>query len=121
MTVSQHSFLNTQLITDLEGDGTPEQNLIPGTGSIYMLEADNSQNTVPVYVKIYNATTVSVGTDLPTWCFMIPAGAVRRQPFGSRGTGRAFSTGVSLCCVTTGGTGGAISPTNEVPISLATT
>jgi hypothetical protein len=112
--------LNTRLFTDIVADASPEQDLLAGTGTLYGFEADNSQNTVAVYLKFYDALTVTVGTDAPTWVMMLPAGEVRKGVFGSRGTGRAFATGVSLCCVTTGGTGGVTAPINPVKVSLAT-
>ena len=120
MALSVHGFLNARLFTDIIADASPEQNLTSGAGTAFGFEADNSQNVVPVYLKFYNSISVSVGTDAPTWVFMIPAGEVRKGCFNSRGLGRVFATCVSLCCVTTGGTGGNTSPTNPVKVSLAT-
>ena len=120
MAVSSTGYLNVNLFKDLLANASPELNLLGGSGKLYGLEADNSQNTSAVYVKLYNSAAPLVGTDAPEWVFKVAAGKKRFQPLGSRGTGRSFATALSFACVTAGGTGGSTSPTNPVKLTLAT-
>lgn len=119
MTVSDHQFLNTDVITDHDSDSTVEANVLSGSGTLFAAEVDNSANaSQDVYFKIWDATSVTLGSDDPDYCFRIDAGAVRRIIFGLTGEGRALATGLSFGVFTEAGTPSSTSPTNKVKTTI---
>lgn len=119
MAVSAFGHLDVQRFTDVELNSTPEL-LLSGTPTAYGLEVDNTQNKEPVYVKVWDQTSVTVGTTAPDFVFKVPAGKKRKQPLDSASTGHAFGTGLSVGCVLTPGTPGSDSPTNPVIAEVLT-
>ena len=81
------------------------ETLDASSGTLYKVEIDNSANTVPVYVKLYDSTsTVNVGGDAttsPDWVFMCPASVTRVY---SSPTGTTYGNGLKAICVTAAGT-----------------
>lgn len=87
-------------------------------GSVYAVKIDNTLNTgAPSYVKFYNLAAPTVGTTEPLLVLFAPQGAVVRWAFSP---GIAFSTAITVACVTQGGTGGTTNPTNAVNIIVDT-
>lgn len=85
-----------------------------GAGLFYSLYVDNTANSAKSYVKIYDATSgVTVGTTVPEYIIMIPAGVARQFVVKQ---GFAFSTGLSYAVVTTGGTAGTTAPTSPITV-----
>lgn len=69
-------------------------------GTLYSITATNT-NAAIRYLKIYNSTTVTVGTTVPVLTIAIPATGVVHIPFGAQGM--RFGTGICLA-LTTGAT-----------------
>ena len=86
-----------------------------GSGTLFMVDIDNTNNSAKTYVKLYDATAPTVGTTNPDWIFMVP-GSVRRTY--AIPSGLAFSTGLSYAAVTTAGAPGTTSPTSSVAVRL---
>lgn len=94
---------------------TAENDVIPGSGTLFRAQGDNAANaTAKAFVKVYDAAAPTVGTTAPDWVFRITAGKKETFVVGG-GVGTALATGLSIACVTAGGTGGTTSPTNAVP------
>lgn len=105
-----------RLIRDADVDATLEANVNDGAATLYGLDIDNSANAAASYVKVYNATTATVGTTDPDLIIMVPA-SVRRSitiPAGLK-----LATGLSFAAVTAGGTAGTTAPTSNVVMNLA--
>lgn len=85
---------------------------------IYAIEVDNESNTVSSYAKFYNATTATIGTTVPDMVIEVPAGETLTVVFPQ---GLAFGTGLTVGCVTVGGTTGVAGPANNVGLELAFT
>ena len=98
------SDVGTFHCVNLDADHNVET--LDGTsGTLFKVEIDNTQNTVPVYVKLYDTTgTVNVGGDAtthPEWVFMCPASVTRVY---SSPTGNTYGSGLKAVCVTAAGT-----------------
>jgi hypothetical protein len=75
-------------------------------GTLFALMVDNTGLAAVAYVKLYDtAGAVVVGTTVPDWVFKITASII--VPF-VWAPGIAFSAGLQVCTVTTGGTAGAV-------------
>src|SRR3990167_7706550 len=96
--------------TDLEGTAVTVQ---ASATVIYAIEIDNTANTgQDEYVKFYNtAGTPTIGTTVPDMVIEIRQGVSRSFIIPN---GLSFETGLSVACVTTGGTGGTTSPGSAV-------
>lgn len=91
-------------------------NVFGGSGTLYMVEIDNSGNPAErVYVKLYDAATATVGTTDPDWIFNAPASERKTYAIPA---GVDFSVGLSAATVISGGTGGATGPSNPVVVRL---
>lgn len=113
----QSSPVAAKLIVDTDADGTAENNMTGTTGSIYMIDVDNSANGAASYLKLYDAAAPTIGTTAPDWIFKIAAST--RSVIGCPG-GLAFGTAISMACVTAGGTAGTTNPTSNVIARLMT-
>lgn len=87
-----------------------------GSGTLFMVDVDNTNNSAKTYVKLWDQTSVAVGATVPDWIFMVPASVRRVFTIPS---GLAFSTGLAYAAVTTGGTAGTTSPSSSVALKLA--
>ena len=86
---------------------------------IYVLDLDNTANTVASFVKLYNtAGAVTVGTTVPDVIVRVPAS--KRIEFVMV-EGYVLGTGLAVSTVTVGGTTGTTSPTNSVVVKIAYT
>ena len=98
------SDVGTFHCVNLDPDHTVET-LDASSGTLYKVEIDNTANSVPVYVKLYDTTGgVNVGDDsatAPEWVFMCPASVTRVY---SSPTGTTYGSGLKAVCVTVGGT-----------------
>src|SRR3989304_2141019 len=88
--------------TDLESTAIAVQ---ASSTTIYEIEIDNTANAAQDnYVKFWNtAGAVTVGTTVPDMVIEIRQGVKRSFVVPD---GLAYETGVSVACVTAGGTGG---------------
>jgi len=88
-----------------------------GAGSIFKVEIDNTNNSVPVYVKLWDTVGgFTVGgthaNDDPDFVFKCPASVLRVYACPN---GALFAAGIKAACVTDGGgTPGSTSPSNDV-------
>lgn len=118
VTVSpQSNPVAAKLVVDADADGTAENDMTGTTGSIFLVDVDNTANAAASFVKLYDAAAPTVGTTAPDWIFKIPA-SVRRVFACTEGV--AFATALSMACVTAGGTAGATGPTSSVIVRLLT-
>lgn len=122
MAVSSFGYLGAAQFVDLDLDASPE--VLPPTGvtalTLYGIYADNSANAEDVFVKIWDHAGPTVGTTDPDTVVRVEAGDDIFIPFGSEGEGVGIATGLNVACVTTGGTAGTTSPTNDVKATLIT-
>jgi hypothetical protein len=81
-------------------------------GQLYGCVIGNS-NTTAVYVQLFDATSVTLGTTAPKLSFFIPAGGGLTRDFAN---GVQFATGIMYACTTT--RTGATSPTNTVDVNF---
>ena len=119
MSLSSYGNIHTQTFSDLEANSTVEANLLSGSGRIYSIEIDNTNNKADSFLKIWDATGPSV-TDAAHFIFRVPGGEKIPYLFGSGGQGVALSNGLSFACVTTGGDTGSTSPVSKVPVVIKT-
>ena len=92
-----------------------EANVATGPAKLFSAFVDNRANTVGSYVKLYNATTATVGTTVPPLVLWVPASIAMTFNFLS---GLMFSTAISFAAVTTGGTSGTTCPVSDVIVEL---
>ena len=98
----------------VQTDATSTVDILKGaSGSILKVEIDNTNNSVPVFVKAWDTTgSVTVGTTANDFAFKCPASVLRVY---SCPNGAAFGNGLKVACVTDGGgTAGTTSPSNDV-------
>jgi hypothetical protein len=89
------------------------------SGTLYMLEVDNTALAAVVYVKLYNTSgSVTVGTTDPDWVFRITA-SINQSHIWIPGI--AFSSGLQVATVTAGGTGGTTAPATPPTVRIAYT
>lgn len=92
------------------------------SAKLYSVIVDNSANGgAASYVKLYNVASgsVTVGTTPPDEIIYVPAGAiVSKSLFTGATPGVTFATALSAACVTTGGTGGTVSPSSSVVVTI---
>jgi len=88
---------------------------------VYLVTVDNTLNGAASYVKLWNALSgsVTVGSTAPDEIIMVPANSSTSRPYftGSAG-GVTYGTGLTVACVTAGGTAGVTAPTSNVPVSI---
>lgn len=111
------SDLAANLYTDNDANEAAEV-VKSGSTLIYAIEIDNEGNTVSSYLKLYNATSATPGTTVPDEVIEAPAGEIVTLTFPQ---GLLFGTGLTFCCVTVGGTTGAVGPANDVTVEIAYT
>ena len=93
--------------------------VVASAATLYQVQIDNSANSVPNFVKLYDtAGAVVVGTTVPDHLIRVPANVSRTILCPE---GLAFANGIAVATVTAGGTAGTTSPTNPVIVRLAYT
>lgn len=117
--ITSPTALADELIVISELSAVAIDNVSASTsGSIYMVEADNTSNEYPVYVKIADASSATVGTTQPQLKLRIPAQGTASF---SLLTGHAYSAG--LCVWTTTGSSdlSAGIPENTITVKILVT
>jgi hypothetical protein len=120
--------LGTILVTDLSANGTAEEDVTTGGGTMYSIQIDNSDNTAITYIKIVDSTmgsTVS-GTQIPDYVFFSAAGSTVTYAFPD---GLAYTNGLSFwatsvkaSAITNGGNAVAqTDPANAVIVKILAT
>jgi hypothetical protein len=92
----------------------------PSSGTLYLIQLDNTSNGVISYVKLWYLATgsVTLGTTAPDKVLAFPASAKNWVIFGA---GWAFGTALAIACVTTGGTAGTTAPTSSATATVVYT
>tara|TARA_R100000808_G_scaffold672_3_gene3350 strand:- start:16386 stop:16751 length:366 start_codon:yes stop_codon:yes gene_type:complete len=106
---------NIMIETDLTS--TMLQDVGNGSITIYSMHLNNAANSGSVYVKCYNNTSATTGSDNPELIFRLFGTQVLDVVFPA---GLTMSTGLCIACVDSVGTAGTTSPTNDVKIRLVT-
>lgn len=73
-------------------------NAVSGSSTVYHIEFDNTANAAVTYLKIYEATSVTLGTTEPS---MILKAAASTKEYMSFPLGHALATGLSYVATTT--------------------
>lgn len=121
MAVTQSPFCNPvlfQLAFDSSADSTAEANIGGGALTLNALEIVNPSGggATDVYVKAYDATTITAGTTAPDYIIPVMSGTTRTFYFGVAGV--AFNSGLTIRCVQEAGTGGTTAPGTTVTIGV---
>tara|TARA_R100000030_G_scaffold7333_2_gene5131 strand:- start:124 stop:495 length:372 start_codon:yes stop_codon:yes gene_type:complete len=107
--------VNAGTIYAVQTDATCTVDTLTGTsGKLFKVEIDNTANSVPVYVKLYDTTGgVTHATTDPNWVLKCPASVSR---VFTCATGNAFANGIKALCATEPGTGSTatVNPANDV-------
>ena len=90
--------LGGKVLSDSAVTNTVVANPISGGGTIFHLEFDNTANSAVTYLKMYEATTVTLGTTQPS--IVIKAAASTKE-YLSIPTGMVLATGASYIATTT--------------------
>jgi hypothetical protein len=112
---TQVNPIATRLIEQTSANSTSNNNVCGASCTIYTVDVDNTANVAASYVKLYDNAAPVVGTTNPDIVVVVPAGD-RRQYVIPEGVD--FSTALSFCCVTVGGTQGTISPASAVIVRI---
>lgn len=109
----------TKIFTETDLENTPVA-VVAVAATIYQIEVDNTLNpSGVVYFKLYDtAGAVVVGTAVPDWVIRIPGGVKKSINMAD---GIVVASGITVACVTTGGTAGTTSPTNSVTTKIVYT
>ena len=94
---NQSNPLGAKLVQDTEATNSAVDDTTGNSGTLYMVEVDNSSYGTIVYFKLANATSATVGTTAAAMVFLCPASVKRSYVFPE---GIAFSAGFSHWCVT---------------------
>ena len=114
---NQYNPLGGRIIKDTDIEATAQNNVTGASSTIYFIDIDNSANGAASFLKIYDHAAPTVGTTDPDWVVRVAASTRSQVVFPQ---GLATTTGISLACVTTGGTGGTTSPTSSVILYVLT-
>ena len=100
----QPVVVNAGTIYAIQTDATCAPDTLTGTaGKLYKVEIDNTGNSVPVFVKLYDTTGgVTHATTDPNWVLKCPSQSSR---VFTCATGNAFANGIKALCATEAGTG----------------
>ena len=109
----QASPLATKIFKIATANNTANANFTGATGSLFMIQIDNTSNSAASFVKLVDATSATVGTTAPTLCFAAPASTKLSYLIPG---GVVFSAGFTIFCTTSAGTAGTTSPTNAVTV-----
>lgn len=118
MSVSTIGQIETNVVEDQQLDATAEV-IKSGATVLFDAEFDNTQNSVDIFVKLYNNASPTVGTTHPDMIIKVPAGRKSGLP-PTDALGISFGTALSAAAVTAGGKGGTTSPTNAVIATFCT-
>ena len=102
-------------VRDTAATNTAVLNVTGTTGKLYFIHIDNTANSNSLYVKFWDALSVTVGTTVPDYVFRVNPSSVKQYLFTA---GLNFTVGMSYAVVDSGGTAGTTAP--GTPISLWT-
>jgi hypothetical protein len=108
---NQSNPLGSKLVQDSNTNKDAADDTTGASGTLYMVEVDNTANSSIVYFKMANSADATGGTTAANLVLMVPASTKMSYVFP---TGIAFSTGFSHWCVTTAAESGVTSPSSAV-------
>lgn len=115
---AQASPVGSKIIVQTVADATANNDVTGTVGSIYQIQIDNTANSDnSAYLKIFDNAAPVIGTTAPDFIFKCPANTKIDIAVIA---GLAFNN-LSFIAVTTGGTTGAVAPTNPVIVKMVTT
>ena len=94
---NQSNPLGAKLVQDTAASNSAVDNTTGASGTLYMVEIDNTDLAAAVYFKLANSTNATAGTTAADMVFLCPASAKRSYAFPE---GIAFDAGFSHWCVT---------------------
>ena len=113
----QVSPVGSKLIVDTDANATARNDVTGTSGTIYQVDVDNEANSDnPVYFKIYDNASPTVGTTSPDHIFKVLVNQRRNIAIPE---GLDF-TNLSYCAVVSGGTAGTTAPTSAVVVRMVT-
>ena len=95
---NQSNPLAAKLVQDTAATNTAVENSTGASGTLFMVEINNTGFGAVVYFKLANATSATAGTTAADLVLMCPASTKRSYVFPE---GIAFGNGFSHWCVTT--------------------
>lgn len=103
------------LVRDADADNAAEKDVMKGPCRVLSVSASSGASAG--FIKLYDDLNPTVGTDDPDFIISVPASTDIVFMLDTE-EGAKFTNGVSLACVTAGGTGGTTSPTNNIAVGL---
>jgi len=94
---NQSNPLAAKIVQDTAASNDAVDNTTGASGTLYMVEIDNSSYGTVVYFKLADATSATVGTTAASMVFKCTASVKRSYVFPE---GIAFSNGFSHWCTT---------------------
>ena len=104
---NQSNPLASKLVQDTAATNSEVANSTGASGTLYMVEIDNTGLAAAVYFKLVDATSATVGTTAADIVLMCPASVKRSYAFPE---GIAFSSGFTHWCVTAATEGSTAAP-----------
>ena len=92
---NQSNPLASKLVQDTAATSTAVDNTTGASGTLYMVEIDNSSYGTAVYFKLADTDDATAGTTAATMVFLCPASVKRSYAFPE---GITFSAGFSHWC-----------------------
>jgi len=94
---NQSNPLGSKIVKDSAATNSAVDNTTGASGTLYMVEVDNSSYGTAVYFKLADTDNATAGTTAATMVFFCPASVKRSYVFPE---GVAFGTGFSHWCTT---------------------
>jgi hypothetical protein len=94
---NQSNPLASKIVQDTAATNSAVDNTTGASGTLYLVEIDNTSYSTAVYFKIADASSATAGTTAATMVFLCPASVKRSFVFPE---GIAFGTGFSHWCTT---------------------
>ena len=114
---NQSNPLGSKIVQDTVATNSAVANTTGASGTLYMIEVDNTANSGAVYFKLVDATTATAGTTAASMVFMCPASSKRSIVFPQ---GVAFSNGFTHWCVTGAAEASTAAPGSSVVVRYVT-
>ena len=86
-------FVNVT-VSDTDVSDTVRVDITQGTGNVYFIEVGNGISASSISFKLYDSTTVTLGTTEPIFIMKVAASATEAVVIPD---GMAFTTGLSYC------------------------
>ena len=114
---NQSNPLAAKIVQDTAATNAAVDNTTGGSGTLYMVEVDNTGLAAIVYFKLANTANATAGTTAADMVFMCPASTKRSYVFPE---GIAFSAGFSHWCVTAAAEANTTAPSTPPTVRYVT-